>query len=344
MRPAKISYPFIYLRSRDENWELTCMGEGPKDENALKIQIGEKIIYPRKYKISPKSQGDFAASREYVKNLNLLHEVDSDSYERWCFKINEIHSHLNDPQDKLEKVVLSRSKELYYSKEIDSWLYFLHMVETYDNLPNYLFYYAPNSKESYISCSPEKIFSMKKNISTYIEVESMAGTISPNQDTGLNGEFTSKELEEQQIVTRSMLDCLEKFSPHTDWNLIDDIHQLKNIGHKRTKIKGLAPLGHFYNYSDLLELLTPSASIAGYPKNLAKKLLEKLETRPRNMYAQNIGVIHDSFVEFFVGIRCCVIKDHKITLYAGCGITKDSNPEKEWLESKLKMKSCMHSL
>ena len=37
--------------------------------------------------------------------------------------------------------------------------------------------------------------------------------------------------------------------------------------------------------------------------------------------------------DLFVNLRCMQIKDNQAHLYMGCGITKDSIPEKEWKES-----------
>jgi isochorismate synthase len=51
----------------------------------------------------------------------------------------------------------------------------------------------------------------------------------------------------------------------------------------------------------------------------------------------NSGVTTDSVSsDLFVNLRCMQISDQKAYLYMGCGITKDSIPEKEWEESSNK--------
>ena len=37
--------------------------------------------------------------------------------------------------------------------------------------------------------------------------------------------------------------------------------------------------------------------------------------------------------DLYVNLRCMQIKNQQAFIYMGCGITKDSNPEKEWEES-----------
>jgi len=46
--------------------------------------------------------------------------------------------------------------------------------------------------------------------------------------------------------------------------------------------------------------------------------------------------------EFTVAIRSALYKNHKLYLYAGAGIVKESNPEEEFFETELKFKTILN--
>jgi isochorismate synthase len=43
-------------------------------------------------------------------------------------------------------------------------------------------------------------------------------------------------------------------------------------------------------------------------------------------------------------LRCCEIENQKTTIYVGCGITKDSQPDKEFIETENKAKTIKNIL
>ena len=44
----------------------------------------------------------------------------------------------------------------------------------------------------------------------------------------------------------------------------------------------------------------------------------------------------DEETTLYVNLRCAMLANKKIWLYAGAGITEDSVPEKEWEETEMK--------
>ena len=67
--------------------------------------------------------------------------------------------------------------------------------------------------------------------------------------------------------------------------------------------------------------------------------IENEESFTRGWYASPIGWINSHGTgEFYVAIRSGLIEQDTAHFYAGCGIVKDSDPEKEWLETELKFK------
>ena len=46
----------------------------------------------------------------------------------------------------------------------------------------------------------------------------------------------------------------------------------------------------------------------------------------------------------FVNLRCCEIESQKTFVYVGCGITKDSQADKEFIETENKAKTILSVL
>jgi isochorismate synthase EntC len=60
--------------------------------------------------------------------------------------------------------------------------------------------------------------------------------------------------------------------------------------------------------------------------------------RDRGWYAGPVGWIdRRGDGEFAVALRSGVVHGERVTLFAGCGIVADSDPEREWDESATKL-------
>ena len=84
----------------------------------------------------------------------------------------------------------------------------------------------------------------------------------------------------------------------------------------------------------LISVLHPTPAVCGFPKLEAKKFILENENYNREYYSGFLGElnIHDA-TDLYVNLRCMQIKNNQIHLYIGGGITKDSIPEKEWIET-----------
>ncbi|MEP7180017.1 MAG: chorismate-binding protein, partial [Pseudonocardiales bacterium] len=87
---------------------------------------------------------------------------------------------------------------------------------------------------------------------------------------------------------------------------------------------------------DLLRAAFPPGSVTGAPKLRAVEAIAALEGGPRGAYTGTIGFASPSWgLEFSVAIRTFEIRDGRIELGVGGGITADSVPMLEWRE-------CLH--
>ena len=81
----------------------------------------------------------------------------------------------------------------------------------------------------------------------------------------------------------------------------------------------------------------PAASITGAPKKSAMGIIESLESHPRQSYTGSMGYIDDrGSASFGVTIRTIEVIRGRGYIHLGAGIVRDSNPYKEWEETKAK--------
>lgn len=95
----------------------------------------------------------------------------------------------------------------------------------------------------------------------------------------------------------------------------------------------------------LVERLHPTPAVAGYPRQEALDFLRAHERLDRGGYAAPLGwVDRRGQGEFAVGLRSALLRGGHATVFAGCGIVADSDPESEYAESSLKMRPMLAAL
>ncbi len=92
-------------------------------------------------------------------------------------------------------------------------------------------------------------------------------------------------------------------------------------------------------------LLHPTPAVGGAPRDVALGLIAEHEGFDRGWYAGPIGWLGaDGDGELMVALRCGLVSGRDATLFAGCGIVADSDPVREWEESRLKLRTMMGAL
>ena len=85
---------------------------------------------------------------------------------------------------------------------------------------------------------------------------------------------------------------------------------------------------------DCLKACFPGGSITGTPKIRAMEVIETLERSRRNLYTGCIGYFgFDGGGDFNIVIRTILKKDNVLEICVGGGITWESDPEAEYLET-----------
>ncbi|QOI98594.1 MAG: chorismate-binding protein [Flammeovirgaceae bacterium] len=155
--------------------------------------------------------------------------------------------------------------------------------------------------------------------------------------------WTQKEIEEQALVSRYIINCFKKirlreFEEHGPKTVVaGNLLHLKTdfaVDLKATNFPQLA--------SVMLNLLHPTSAICGMPMEPALQFLKNHEGYTRQFYAGFLGPVNiDNAIRVYVNLRCMQVTAQSLVCYAGCGVTIDSVPQKEWEETEMKLNSLL---
>lgn len=255
---------------------------------------------------------------------------------KWEQNVTEVISRLNSNQ--VQKVVLSRKSILETSDAIDPLAILKQVKENSINTYDFCFQLDRNS--AFIGCSPECLY---KRHGSNIFSEAIAGSCPAGKNDKENEAFqqdmidSAKETEEHDYVFENIKTELENICEEVGVISKKEILVLSYIQHFCSRFRGV--LKKDISTFDILRALHPTAAVNGFPKHRSLELIRKLEPYSRGWYAGPVGWIGRSSSEFAVAIRSGFIQGNQITLFAGAGIVKDSDPTREWeeMENKLKL-------
>ena len=234
-------------------------------------------------------------------------------------------------QGAFEKVVLSRhAKE---QTQLTPEEVFRAKCEQFPDAFVYLWYHPLSG--IWLGATPELLVASAGEGNW--ETVSLAGTLRKGEDVN----WTNKEREEQDVVTRYILDRLEqadardiKAVPVSELRYGEMVHLQSRIG--------------FQAHGDLLKwakTLHPTPAVAGNPLEAAMQFIRDSESLDRHYYAGFLGPVHQNGEgSFYVNLRCMWWTQDGVIAYAGAGIVSGSNPENEWLETEAKLDSILHNL
>ncbi|MFT6855557.1 MAG: isochorismate synthase [Cyclobacteriaceae bacterium] len=242
-----------------------------------------------------------------------------------------------------EKVVLSRFKDIKIKDSFDHFEFFNSLIKNYPNAFNYLLYTPQNGL--WIGATPERLIDIDFNKGQF-STDALAGTQPLNGRALSEVAWTMKEIEEQAMVSRYIVDGFKKIR----------LREFDELGPKTVKAGNLAHLKTQFvvdmnqtNTPDLdkimLELLHPTSAVCGFPRKAALDFINENENYDRELFAGFLGPVKiNNATNIFVNLRCMQVFQDGIRLYAGAGITADSIPSKEYEETEQKMNTLLSLL
>ncbi len=248
------------------------------------------------------------------------------------------------------KIVISRKEELQLSE--------FNLIKTFENLLNtyqtaFVYIWHHPKIGTWLGATPETLLQTKNN---HFKTMALAGT--QEYINSINVNWKEKEIQEHQFVTDFITDELIKMNINCN---VSDTKTIKagNLLHLQAEISGR--LKSTTQIEDLIKALHPTPAVCGLPKEKAKDFILKNENYNREFYTGFLGELNfekdkrqqknnrrnienhayqykEKQTNLFVNLRCLQVNNNTISLYIGGGITKDSNPEKEYLETVAKAK------
>lgn len=252
------------------------------------------------------------------KEPNLPNETEKNSFQNLVSKgIQSIEN------NEFKKVVVSR-KETLNLVDFDLISTFEKLVHLYPTTFVYCFYHPKVG--IWLGATPEQLL---KADTINFQTIALAGT---QKDKGTSEVFwANKEQEEQKIVTDYIVEKLKNVASEV---LVSEPYSIKagSIWHIKTDISGT--LNSSSSLQQVIQLLHPTPAVCGLPKDQSKAFILENENYNRTFYTGFLGELNiENKTDLFVNLRCMEIENSQAHLFMGCGITKDSIPEKEWEES-----------
>ena len=267
-----------------------------------------------------------------IQNHQILSPQPACTFEQW--KANIEQAIIQIKSGDLRKVVLANATQLTFENHISA--YDLVEQSREINLGCYHFLWAENAQNAFIGSTPERLYYRKGN---QLFTEALAGTVAVSDnpiETEKNAQWLlkdTKNIYENQLVVEDIEAHLntyvEAFEVHSP-----EIKRLHNVQHLRRRIEAILKADVLDQ--DCLRQIHPTAAIAGLPRAKAKQFIAKNEPFKRGWYAGTLGIFNPQEAEFCVTLRSAKIEHNQITLYAGAGIVKESEPVSEWQEIERK--------
>ncbi|QNF35876.1 chorismate-binding protein [Adhaeribacter swui] len=236
----------------------------------------------------------------------------------------------------IEKVVLSRVRATDLVAGFDLMDTYLRLQEVYSNA--FVSLISIPETGTWMGASPEILVQVSKE--RIFKTVALAGTQALTADCNpAKASWQQKEIEEQSLVKRYILNCFKRIHLRDYTETGPRTVVAGNLMHLRTdfsvdmKKEEFPKLG-----TQLLELLHPTSAVCGMPKETATQFILEKEGYDRAYFSGFLGPVHiDGESNIYVNLRCSQILEQVALTYAGAGITAESEPEKEWLETRMKM-------
>lgn len=215
----------------------------------------------------------------------------------------------------------------------------LEVAETYfAQFPNTFRYIAYHHTSGvWVGATPEVVIDYNPDTEV-LQTEALAGTMPVNAN-----EWDRKNRQEHNMVKEHILDVFARYNVRImggKKNLKTDEKKFGRLRHLWTPIRANVPS---QKVLPILTDLAPTPAVGGYPREHAIRTILTHELHLRRCYGGCVGVLdRDMRLTAYANLRCALAvydDENKIwnyNIYAGGGITADSDPILEWWESGAK--------
>ena len=239
----------------------------------------------------------------------------------------------------MDKVVLARDVKVWSKEELDLSVLLGRLARSFPEC--YTF-----ACESFVGATPELLISrFGEDIRSLV----LAGTAPRSDDDALDLSLgdaltaSTKDMSEHTPAVSSVLDQLAPITTQISASDEPFLLKLRNVQHLATEVTG--KLTGPVHILDLVAALHPTAAVCGEPRAAAFDAIRRLEGMDRSRYAGPVGWTNAAGEgEWGIALRCAEFAGTRGRLFAGGGIVRDSEPEDELEETRVKLRAVQAAL
>jgi len=300
-----------------------CLSEGSGRGFVMAPFSGKKVIYIQ-------YEGSDIVSEELQENdidTNAPEKPGTDPKVKAAFEALVIKSVNAINEGHFDKLVTSRS-EIAETNIAPAELY-RRLLAAYPLAYRYCFYTPETGL--WMGATPEQLLKAENHT---LHTVALAGTQVYQPD--VESVWEQKERREQEFVTEYILNELKDFVTETSLRG-PYTFRAGNLVHLKTDISAEIKPGMLLD--NIVQKLHPTPAVCGLPKQDAAQFLLENEGYNREYYAGYLGEWEIDLAtgypktDLFVNLRCMKVAGTTAQLFIGCGITADSDPEKEFYET-----------
>jgi anthranilate/para-aminobenzoate synthase component I len=208
--------------------------------------------------------------------------------------------------------------------------------------------YLRFSDHEVVSCSPERLVRVEHG---RVETRPIAGTrprgADRTSDRRLQRDLLTDEKEraEHLMIVDMARNDIGRVCEHGSVQ-VERFMRVEGYSHVRHLVSNV--VGSLRSDRDALDVLAavfPGASITGVPKVRCMQIIDGLEEVRRGVYTGSAGYIGlDGSMDFNILIRTFLLQGGRAYFHVGGGIVADSDPEREYQETRAKGRALEEAL
>lgn len=242
----------------------------------------------------------------------------------------------------IAKVVVSRTAELPLARDFDPAAAFLTLAARYPHA--FVSLVAIPGLGTWLGASPEVLLTLDD---TGLTTMALAGTQPRPADLPPDTvRWGRKETLEQEMVSTYIRSFFQAAGAGMVQEVGPQTVAAGSVLHLQTQFRiELAEDKRLALANRVLGELHPTSAVCGMPKHKALAFILAHEGYDRSFYSGFLGPMHVAGQSnLYVNLRCMQLGHHSAHLYAGAGITEDSQPDAEWRETELKSETMLSVL
>jgi len=333
--PSSLVLPKLLLATRLGASTLTASAVGATEPRAIDARW--ESLVERARALTPPAQGMVA--RPVFAPLRT--ERSQPDQATWYRTVETMAGAVG--RGRLDKVVLARRVDLRSPVELDVPNALRRLAAS---APESTIYAYRRAGRTFLGATPERLVRVEGR---RFRTAAIAGTIARGtneaEDVDLGRELlaSEKDREEHAIVVQFIRELLTPVAERMTVAPSPSVMTLRFVQHLATEIEGTLP-----DDAGLLALgerLHPTPAVGGAPREAALTMIDEHEGFERGWYAGPVGWLNGAGDgELCVALRCGIVDRTRATLFAGCGIVADSDPAREWEESRIKLQAVVSAL